>query len=957
MRVPGVLIADGKLLDQLRADPALEQLANMTSLPGILGCALAMPDCHWGYGFPVGGVAATRVSDGVVSPGGVGYDINCLPGSSLILHEFGYRRPIVDFAESWPDQRIVCVDSTGGPRGSSIIGFLDRPGGGTLIRLTTESGQVIVATSDHPLRTPTGMVPLSQLQVGDRVACYPFQGVGFAPVPPTVLVDEADLRRAYQGPTTGLNQILKALRERGLLPLTLDHPKLPYLAKLLGFIQGDGCLQLVNAGHSVFTLFGEPADLEDVRHDVLKLGFTPSRVYQRTRSHAIVTRYGTSRFTHTESSVHCRSRALTLLLAQLGATPGNKTRREYSVPVWLESAPLWLKRLFLAALFGAELTAPQTATGHPYNFYGQILSQSKARPLVESGRRYLERIRGWLAEFGVNSSLIADRDEYVAKDGEVSVRLRLQISSVPENLIRLWSRVGFEYNREKRYLANVATRYLQLKQLALSQRQASIAHARNLHSVGMSVAAIATAINSPYVNARFVERSIYDDRKTPVRVAGAFPSFPTYLKEATIGLGTSGQVWDRIIRIEASPLGEPVYDVTVADEAHNFVADGFVVSNCGVRLLRSDLTESDLEPRQERLADALFRAIPSGIGVHEGLAIERRDIDGVLAEGVPWAIERGYGVSDDVAFIESGGQIPGADPDAVSKRAIDRGFNQLGTLGSGNHFFEVQVVDEVYDPAAEVIGLKVGQVCVLVHSGSRGLGHQVCQDFLDRLDAVMSRYAIRLPDRQLACAPIQSPEGQRYLGAMRAAANYAFVNRQGLTHRAREAFRQVFGATPLSIVYDVAHNIAKEERYVVDGKPETVLVHRKGATRAFPAGHPEVPASYASVGQPVLIPGDMGRYSFVAVGTDVAMRDTFGSICHGAGRQLSRHAAKKELQGVDLVRELERQDILVRTPSPGSLAEEAPLAYKDVADVVDVCVRAGLARKVARLRPRVVVKG
>jgi tRNA-splicing ligase RtcB (3'-phosphate/5'-hydroxy nucleic acid ligase) len=255
------------------------------------------------------------------------------------------------------------------------------------------------------------------------------------------------------------------------------------------------------------------------------------------------------------------------------------------------------------------------------------------------------------------------------------------------------------------------------------------------------------------------------------------------------------------------------------------------------------------------------------------------------------------------------------------------------------------------------MGLAIGQVCVLVHSGSRGLGHQVCQDFLDQLDVVMSRYAIRLPDRQLACAPVGSPEGQRYLGAMRAAANYAFVNRQGLTHRAREAFRQVFGTSDLRIVYDVAHNIAKEERYVVDGKPETVLVHRKGATRAFPAGNSEIPADYAAVGQPVLIPGDMGRYSFVAVGTDEAMRDTFGSICHGAGRHLSRSAAKKELQGVDLVGDLRRRGILVRTPSPSSLAEEASLAYKDVAEVVDVCERAGIARKVARLRPRVVVKG
>jgi tRNA-splicing ligase RtcB len=380
--------------------------------------------------------------------------------------------------------------------------------------------------------------------------------------------------------------------------------------------------------------------------------------------------------------------------------------------------------------------------------------------------------------------------------------------------------------------------------------------------------------------------------------------------------------------------------------------------NCGVRLLRTPLRDDALERHKEKLANALFRAIPSGVGVHDGLPIERRDLTAVLALGVEWAVERGYATTADLEMIESGGRLEGADPDAVSKRAIDRGFNQLGTLGSGNHFFEVQVVDEIYDrDAAAAMGLEVGQVCVFVHSGSRGLGHQVCQDYLDLMGEAMRRFSITLPDRQLACAPIQSSEGQRYLGAMQAAANFAFNNRQGLTYRARQAFREVFGSVDLEIVYDVAHNIAKFERYTIDGREETVLVHRKGATRAFPAGHPEIPERYRAIGQPVLIPGDMGRYSFVAVGTDQAMTDTFGSICHGAGRHLSRSAAKKQLKGVDLVTDLARRGILVRTPSPGALAEEASIAYKDVADVVDVCEQAGIARKVARLRPRVVVKG
>lgn len=404
------------------------------------------------------------------------------------------------------------------------------------------------------------------------------------------------------------------------------------------------------------------------------------------------------------------------------------------------------------------------------------------------------------------------------------------------------------------------------------------------------------------------------------------------------------------------PVGG-VAAVRVSDGVVSPGGIGFDI-NCGVRLLRTSLPETDLERRQQQVADALYRAIPSGIGVHDGLPIERREVHEVLARGVGWAVERGYASEEDRWLIESGGCLQGADPDAVSKRAVERGVNQLGTLGSGNHFFEVQVVDQIYDPsAAAAMGLEVGRVCVFVHSGSRGLGHQVCQDYLGVMDEAMRRYGIQVPDRQLACAPIDSPEGRRYLAAMLAAANFAFNNRQGLTYRARQAFKQVFGSLELEIVYDVAHNIAKFERYVVDGREEELLVHRKGATRAFPAGHPEIPERYREVGQPVLIPGDMGRYSFVAVGTEQAMRDTFGSICHGAGRQLSRSAAKKQLHGVDLVAELARRGIIVRTPNPGALAEEASLAYKDVANVVDVCEQAGIAHKVARLRPRVVVKG
>ncbi|HEY3107877.1 MAG TPA: RtcB family protein [Chloroflexota bacterium] len=407
--------------------------------------------------------------------------------------------------------------------------------------------------------------------------------------------------------------------------------------------------------------------------------------------------------------------------------------------------------------------------------------------------------------------------------------------------------------------------------------------------------------------------------------------------------------------------GLPVGGVVATDYETGVISPGAIGFdvNCGVRLLTSGLSEHELLRRQVRLADALYKAIPSGVGVRDGLEVERRDLDALLAGGAAWAVEEGWGEPEDLDSIESGGRLVEADPGEVGKRAKDRGQNQVATLGAGNHFLEVQVVDEVYDAeAAAAMELDKGQVCLLIHSGSRGLGHQVCQDFLEVMADSMPARGIELPDRQLACGPIDSDEGRSYLGAMQAAANFAFANRQGLAHRARAAFKEVFGRDGrLAMVYDVCHNIAKRERHRVGPVERELLVHRKGATRAFPAGHPELPARYRAVGQPVLIPGDMGRYSFVAVGTAGAMADTFGSICHGAGRNLSRNAAKRSLAGVDVAAELKKRGILVRTPTPSGLAEEASVAYKDVANVVDVCERAGIARKVVRLRPRVVIKG
>jgi tRNA-splicing ligase RtcB len=384
---------------------------------------------------------------------------------------------------------------------------------------------------------------------------------------------------------------------------------------------------------------------------------------------------------------------------------------------------------------------------------------------------------------------------------------------------------------------------------------------------------------------------------------------------------------------------------------------GFDV-NCGVRLLTSGIERGELERNKSSLADALYRAVPSGMGRgREDFRLSREELREVLVEGPAPLVEKGYGDPEDLEHIESGGKLAGADPGVVSGRAYERGLPQLGTLGSGNHFLEVQYVDEIYDQeAAGAFGLDEGRITVLIHSGSRGLGHQVCQDYVERFLQAAPRYGIELVDRQLAAAPIESPEGEEYLKAMSAAANFAFANRQLITHFARESFASTgFDSEEhrLGVLYDLAHNNAKFEEHA----GRRVLVHRKGATRAFGPGEEELPEEYRSVGQPVLVPGDMGRYSYVLAGTHGAMRETFGSSAHGAGRKMSRRQAKKAARDRNVVREMESRGILVRAAGRATVDEEMSEAYKDAADVIEATHGAGIGHKVARLRPLIVVKG
>ncbi|TLY30332.1 MAG: RtcB family protein [Ignavibacteria bacterium] len=400
--------------------------------------------------------------------------------------------------------------------------------------------------------------------------------------------------------------------------------------------------------------------------------------------------------------------------------------------------------------------------------------------------------------------------------------------------------------------------------------------------------------------------------------------------------------------------------VAAADLEEGVVSAGGVGFdiNCGVRLLAAPFAVDDVRGKLVQLLNQLFRDIPCGTGRKGEVEITRTELDLVLKDGARWAVRNGHGREEDLNRIEDYGALPEAEPGLVSDRAKDRGHHQLSTLGSGNHFLEIQAVDELFEPGiAGIFGIQKGQIVVLMHSGSRGLGHQVCTDYLDLMQGGMKKYGLSVIDRQLACVPISSREGRSYLGAMAAAANFAFANRQMMTHRAREAFRRVLGSGDLRIVYDVCHNIAKIEMHEVDGARKRVLVHRKGATRSFPAGHPVLPEELRGAGQPVLIPGSMGTSSYVLVGTEQAMKETFGSSCHGAGRAMSRTQARRETTADELLKEMKEKGILVRGETRSGLVEEKPDAYKDVSRVVDVVQGAGIARKVAKLVPLAVMKG
>lgn len=953
MHVPVRIFASEKLLEKIQKDDSLQQGMNVACLPHIQKFSYMMPDAHQGYGMSVGGVAAFPVEDGIISPGMTGFDINCLTGDAEVLSPEGHKRKIKDIEKDYFLKRVAVMDVEKKYLVESFpMLFLKKED--NIHELTTAAGDTIRVTADHPFFTKRGMVLLKELKETDEVAMYPFTGVEYEDPDEIIIVDEKEIEKAIEELRVDVNKeaIIGELEKRGLFPLYAANTKLPILLKLLGFITGDGSASCSNKSIGI-NFYGKPEDLEIIKEDIKKIGYESYAIYSRERHHKVETQYGRVEFEFNETSFSIRSKSFCILLKAMNLPFRNKTKQHFRVPQYLFKLPNWMKRLYLASYFGAEMSKPKAQT--KYNLYCPAVSINKIESLRFNGIEFMEDVQKLVEAFGIRTAPLAYDKQYLNKDGIWTYRIRLLIQETTENLIKFYSMINYEYCKEKRNLANIACQYLKNKRQIVEKREEIRKQAVVLHEQGYGPTEIATIF--PEVNKRFVERSIYEKGKQP-RTAYAFMGFNKYKESA---YNETGIVFEKIEKIRNTQTRDTVYDFTVANTNHNFLANGFIVSNCGVRLLVTPLQKQQTEEKIHELLNALFENVPSGVGEKGHIPLTKDQLDNVLKNGAKWAVENNYAFPEDLEVTESNGCLPKADPKEVSNKAKDRGKNQLGTLGAGNHFLEVQYVDQIFHKeAALCMGIeKKGQICVMIHCGSRGLGHQVCSDYLRKFEDAFPEIANSLPDRDLIYAPADTDLAKQYFAAMCAAANFAWCNRQVIAHGVRKAFKTVFGLHPKEItqVYDVAHNIIKKEKYEIEDVEKELYIHRKGATRAFGPNNPEITKKYRAIGQPILIPGSMGTASFILIGTKTSAEKSFASTAHGAGRVMSRHEANRRYTGEGTKKELEEQHIYVKAASWRGISEEAPGAYKDVDEVVHVSHDAGIGDLVVRLKPLGVVKG
>ena len=956
MKVPCRIFASEKLLEKMKQDRTLIQGKNVAFLPGIYKYSMIMPDGHSGYGFPIGGVAALDYEKGGISPGGIGYDINCLSGDSKILTNFGCKRKIKDLEFEFVEvknphseyvlkskkiyQSVISFDASLKSFSSKGINyFMKKKHLGSIIQIETQFGYTLKVTEEHPILTKKGMITAGNLTKDESLAINPFEGIEYKEIEDFPIISKELFSKEERN----------ELEKRNLLPFSSKNTKLPLIAKLFGYLLGDGSIYL--SGKKGFVnAYGSKEDLELIKQDFEELGFS-AKVYSRIREHKIKDQYGEKEFITENYELHVSSKSLAKLFFALGYPEGIKTKIAFSIPYWIMKSPKWIKRLFLSGFFGAELSSPRTHT--KTGFDCPVLSMNKNSFLIENGREFMIQIMQLLGEFNIKVDKISDRKEYKNKNGETS-RIRLQISSEENNLIKLWSNIGFSYNLKREKLANIAILYIKEKKLLTSKRTELAEKVREFKKRGLKLKEVQSLLECAFANKRFIERHYYENASQ--RISLDFISFKEFTEQKVIELGRYGTFFDSIKEISRESYNDYVYDLNI-DKTHNFIANNIVVSNCGVRLLKSSLTKEEVAPKAKELLDKLLEYCPAGLG-SSNIRVDPEQINDILNKGAKWAVENGYGNEDDLKHSEEDGCMEQADAKAVSDLARKRGKKQIATLGSGNHFLEIQYVDKIFDKeVAEAFGLEEGKAIFIIHCGSRGLGHQVCSDYLRAMEHAFPEIVKGLPDRELIYAPSGSEMFNKYSKAMCAAANFAWCNRHVLGHQTRLAVKDVLGGAKLETVYDVAHNIAKVEEHDIDGEIKKVLVHRKGATRAFGPGRKEIPSVYRDVGQPIILPGSMGTSSYVLVGTNEGMKVTFGSTAHGAGRVMSRHEAIRTFRGENVVKELEAKGIHVKGVSWKGIAEEASGAYKDVDEVVKVSHDAGIGKIVVRLKPIGCIKG
>ncbi len=960
MRTNVIAYATERMLDKIKQDRTVSQAVNVAGLPGIVGNVLLMPDAHEGYGMPIGGVVAFDAEAGIVSPGAVGFDINCLHPEARIYDAEGSWHRIRDFKSKTVDLLSFDVRAAECLKTNAIL-LIEKQCDKPMLRIVTSLGKEILATEDHPILTDRGMVKTGELRVGNRIVSTGLDGLEFTePGNRTILSEERLIETLRSLGITekgnALAQVLNALRRAGLSSINLSHPKLHILLKLLGLVFGDGTVPNTRGGISYTKFYGKKEDLVKVQEDIQKLGFHAG-LYHRSRHHKINTVYGTREFDFEEYSLSVGAAAFSSLLVCLGAPFGNKSALSYRVPEWIMNAEDWQKRLFVAAYFGAEMSKPQAHNG--YNFQPPAFSVNKLEELGDNAVAFLKDIASVLNSLGVQTMqpAVVEGYRYAGKRGK-TLGFRLGVLSNTENLVRFFGSVGYIYNNEKERLASLAALYLGYLSKIRSSRDATRAKAIEMKSQGIDSSAIIRQLANGRAAESFVEHTLWG--RTGAARIWKDVKFRDFADKFEIG--KSGLVYDAVESKEVVPYEGKVFDLTMNHESHNFIANGIVVSNCGVRLIKTGLTEKEVRPKLGALMDALFKNVPSGVGSRLKTGFTEQDLRKIAEEGASYAIEKGYGWKEDVERIEENGTMVSADFSKVSKEAKSRGLDELGTLGAGNHFLEVQKVERIFDErVADEFGLRRDQVVVMVHCGSRGFGHQVCSDYLRRLAERQTKSGTQVADRELAYAEIGSKEADDYLAAMNSAVNYAFANRQMIMHNIRKSFEETFGrsadALGMHLLYDVAHNIAKLEEHTVDGKRTAVYVHRKGATRAFPRNSEGIPKEYRGIGQPVIIPGSMGTSSYILCGEEGSMKETFGTTCHGSGRLMSRHQALRDFPPEKTFQSLKSKGIEIRVRTRKLISEEAEWVYKNVDDVVGVVEKAGISKIVSKNVPIGVVKG